>query len=90
MWVRSQNKKILTNRDHFVVELVIARPVIFASQLEEEHNAHAGQYCIGCGGEKLGWYSTEEKALKVLDELQFWCVNQSTVCFQMPQDSEVE
>ncbi len=81
MWVRSQNKRILT----------------------EIHDVEIDSgYKVWCSGSLFGEYSTEEKALKVLDEIQkeifyldthemttntgTWKTN---YVYQMPQDDEV-
>lgn len=45
------------------------------------------------GSSLLGKYSTEEKALKVLDQIQYNLEpfeHEPTMVFQMPQDEEVE
>ena len=86
MWVRSQNKRILTE-------------------------IHDVEIDIGCkvwgSGSLIGEYSTEEKVLKVLDEIQAiveskqFCVvdnvdfgnyvlHNGVQVYQMPQDDEVE
>lgn len=57
MWIRSQSKKALVNINFFRV-------------------INDGNYCLICGATtdgcdyELGVYSTEKKALKVLDEIQ--------------------
>lgn len=45
------------------------------------------------GSSLLGKYSTEEKALKVLDQIQYNLEpfeHEPTMVFQMPQDEDVE
>lgn len=52
---------------------------------------HANQIWGGCSF--LGEYSTEEKALKVLDEIQeliYFNAKDNGFTYQMPQDDEVE
>ena len=41
------------------------------------------------GVAKLGKYSTEEKALKVLDKISHYVVHHPLACYQMPTDEEV-
>ena len=77
MWVRSQRKNALVNINFLRV-------------------INDGNYCLICGATtdgcdyELGVYSTEEKALKVMDELQeeAWVEKKSYV-YQMPSDDEV-
>lgn len=77
MWIRSQTKNALVN-------------INFMRVIDD------GNFCLiccattdGCDYE-LGIYSTEEKALKVLDMIQKYVVFNSYEVFQMPQDYEVE
>lgn len=89
MLIRSQDKKTLVNLDN------VARITI-------EH-IRDSDYRIAAGYIYIGTYSTEEKAIKVLDMIQkeyrketdlchdtniLFCVPKNIV-FQMPQDSEV-
>ena len=68
MWVRSQDRKILT----------------------EIHNLDIDDINqIWDGSSLLGKYSSEEKALKVLDEIQKRTEYLDPKVFQMPQDWEV-
>ena len=69
MWVRSQNKRILT----------------------EIHDVEIDSgYKVWCSGSLIGEYSTEEKALKVLDRIEELIANQCGLTFYMPADDEVE
>lgn len=69
MWIRSQDKKILT----------------------EIHNLDIDDINqIWDGSSLLGKYSSEEKTLKVLDEIQKRTEYLYPKVFQMPQDEEVE
>ena len=72
MWIRSQDRKILT----------------------EIHNLDIDDINqIWDGSALLGKYSSEEKALKVLDQIQYNLEpfeHEPTMVFQMPQDEEVE
>lgn len=72
MWIRSQDRKILT----------------------EIHNLDIDDINqIWDGSSLLGKYSSEEKALKVLDQIQYNLEpfeHEPTMVFQMPQDEDVE
>lgn len=72
MWIRSQDKKILT----------------------EIHNLDIDDINqIWDGSSLLGKYSSEEKALKVLDQIQDNMESfehEPTMVFQMPQDEDVK
>lgn len=60
-------------------------------KLTEIHDAtiyHDKQIWAGCSF--IGEYSTEEKALKVLDEIQKRTEYLYPKVFQMPQDEDVE
>lgn len=76
MWIRSQDGKIFMDCDFFAIE------------------DHGGKYeVITLSGKSsisisLGMYSTKEKALKVLNDIQDFY--ECTYCetFQMPQDED--
>lgn len=69
MWIRSQDRKILT----------------------EIHNLDIDDINqIWDGSSLLGKYSTEEKALKVLDRIEEPIENQCGLTFYMPADEDVE
>lgn len=78
MWIRNQGRTILMDCDSFAVE------------------DHSGKYeviilnCRTSISISLGMYSTKEKALKVLDEIQKRTEYLYPKVFQMPQDWEVE
>lgn len=77
VWIRSQNKKALLN----------------VSSIHILKDGDMSLMCCvvaGCDYE-LGVYSTEEKALKVMDILQeeAW-VEKKAYVYEMPQDDEVE
>jgi len=78
MWIRSQDKEILIN----------ATCICLGSENHEK-----GCICASSAdGNKwyIGKYSTKEKALKVLDEIQKLIYDyQLGGVFQMPQDDEV-
>lgn len=59
MWIRSQSKNFLTSVDNGFICINSNR--IYLNKLESDDD---------CVGIELGKYSTEEKALKVLDMIQ--------------------
>jgi hypothetical protein len=68
MWVRSQDRKILT----------------------EIHDVEIDSgFKVWGSGSLIGEYSTEEKALKVLDRIEELIENQCGLTFYMPVDDEV-
>lgn len=77
MWIRSQRKNALVN-------------INFMRVIDD------GNFCLICGATtdgcdyELGIYYTEEKALKVLDEIQKRTEYLYNEVFQMPQDEKVE
>lgn len=77
MWIRSQTKSALVNINFMRV-------------------INDGNFCLICGATtdgcdyELGVYSTEEKALKVLDKIEVLIANQWGLMFDMPTDDEVE
>ena len=89
IWIRSQNKKLLMNLEYFEIQ---------------EPNYEEVKAVIFSSGYILGGYSTKEKALKVLDEIEKKIIENNTiVCnekewskyvgaincvFQMPDDEE--
>jgi hypothetical protein len=87
MWIRSQDKEIL----------IKATCICLGSE------NHICAYASNAEGDNwyIGKYSTKEKALKVLDEIQKLIINSLVIAylnhnyqiegvFQMPQDDEVE
>lgn len=78
MLIRSQNKKFLINLNNsFGIEIVDCNENEFKIVFSDSCN----DYSAGC-------YSSEEKAIKVLDMMQEAYVNRH-IDFQMPADSEV-
>lgn len=69
MWVRSQDRKILT----------------------EIHDVEIDSgFKVWGSGSLIGEYSTEEKALRILDEIQNREINYPpNEVFEMPQDDDV-
>lgn len=77
MWIRSQNKRILSNVDEVLVTFV------------DENKCYISGFW-GTGTDTLGVYSSHKKALKVLDEIQKRTEYLCHKAFQMPADDEVE
>lgn len=94
MWIRSQNRKILTN----VNEVLICAM---------DDNKYFIEGFWDRGSDTLGIYSSEEKAMRVLDEIQKfisdkqYCAIDNVTCksyilnkgvrvFEMPKDEDVE
>jgi hypothetical protein len=78
MWIRSQDKEILIK-------------AICIYLCGENHENCIRASCANGNNWYIGEYSTKEKALKVLDEIQKLIYDyQLGVVFQMPQDDEVE
>lgn len=80
MWIRSQNKKILSK----VNEVLICTM---------DDNKYFIEGFWNRGSDTLGIYSTEEKALKVLDKIQYnmeLFEHELIMVFQMPTDTEVD
>lgn len=72
MWIRSQDRKILTEIHNLDIDDI-------------------GQ--IWDGSSLLGKYSTEEKAMRVLDEIENQLNEfdlEGTVVYQMPGDEDIE
>lgn len=69
MWIRSQDKKILTEIHDVEIDSVNQ---------------------IWGSGSFIGEYSTEEKALTVLDMIEKVSMYSGNTLFQMPEDDEVE
>lgn len=77
MLIRSQNKAILLNFSNLTVAYIVKNDGGFVILSLENENRY-----------KLGKYSSEEKAMKVLDMIQEAYVN-GHIDYQMPEDSEV-
>lgn len=81
MLIRSQNKKSIINLSN--IDLINAD--------NETIRAYNGN-----SSTTLGKYSTQEKAIKVLDQIQYSCITITngskyfSPVFQMPQDNEVQ
>lgn len=87
MWIRSQNDYILAN----VNSLRICKCRICKCDIDGciyySIHGHYDRY-----EQELGIYSTKEKALKVLDEIQrfIYHIDNLYATFQMPQNEDVE
>ena len=106
IWIRSQDKKRLINSDVFAIEEKRYFQKIngrYTIHIDNEKNIHT-DWKILANNLTVGIYSTKEKALKVLDEIQE-CIEANNShhnsqwdntphlvynVFQMPQDDEVE
>lgn len=83
MWIRTQNKYILANANSFRIRKDSIDDWVYYAI-----NGHYDRY-----EQELGIYSTKEKALKVLDQIQDNMESfehEPTMVFQMPGDDEVE
>lgn len=78
MWIRSQSKKSLLNVNQVVIK---------NTKDESEYYIHGYSER---GIDILGVYSTQEKALKVLDAIEESLEYPYNEVFEMPQDEEVE
>ena len=78
MLIRSQNKAILLNFSNSTVVYIAKNDKDFVISSLGNENRY-----------RLGKYSSEAKAMKVLDMIQVACIN-GHIDFQMPEDSEVE
>lgn len=76
MWIRSQDKRLLINVSNVYVGGMEDNVEIY--QIGEQFNY------------QLGRYSSLEKALKVLDDIQEFNECTYSEMFQMPQDEDVE
>ena len=76
MWIRSQNKKYLINCKNLGIRKMLNKYVVaLISECADFYT--------------LGSYSSEEKALKVLDEIQKRTEYLYHKSFQMPADEDV-
>ena len=89
MIIRSQNKRAIRNFN-LISDIVVSGT---GKGIWEIIACYPYFAQSDCGFATIGEYSTEEKAIKVLDMIQkryeeFCCNNYCSV-FEMPQDSEV-
>ncbi len=78
MWIRSQDKLLLTNVDTSNGIMINEYPDECLISLEYANTSF-----------KLGEYSSKEKALMVLDKIESYLEYSHNIVFQMPQDDEV-
>lgn len=78
MWIRSQDKRLLINVSNVYVGGMGFKDNVEIYQIGEQFNY------------QLGRYSSLEKGLKVLDEIQKRTEYLYPKAFQMPADDEVE
>ena len=76
MWIRNQSKRLLINVDVISVHISV--------------HDDCDDYLIRGGGYELGRYSSKEKALRVLNDIQEWYECSYDETFQMPQDDSNE
>ena len=79
MWIRSQDKLLLTNVDTSNGIMINEYPDECLISLEYANTSF-----------KLGEYSSKEKALKVLNDIQEFNECTYSEMFRMPQDEDVE
>ena len=93
IWIRNQDKKLLIKCDNFSIECYMKAKCFDIETIEIPTKTHT----------TLGTYSTEEKALKVLDMIQETIIQNETVyahdfsgsgvrdydIFQMPADESL-
>ena len=85
MIIRSQNKKSIANLNN--IDSICIESNCCGCEVVGYNGTQ--ESCV-----KLGEYSTEEKAIKVLDMMENTCrniafIDEKAVVFAMPQDSEV-
>ena len=97
MLIRSQDRKTLTKFDFINISPTIDRIIHDFAEDKEDESVEMIAF-VGHGSNIIGAYSTEEKAIKVLDVIQeeyekantYYCDGYvSNVIFQMPQDDNV-
>lgn len=106
MLIRTQNKRSLVDMTGHTISInqkgrhYLAKRINLSNDFDYNNVEHSYIYCIECNGTNstlgnmLGRYSSEEKAMKVLDMMQDkyidanWNYVHNTV-FEMPEDSEV-
>lgn len=98
MLIRSQDKTTLTKFDFINISPTIGRIIHDFAEDEEDESVEMIAF-VGHGSNIIGTYSTEEKAKKVLSEIEntyagtLWtekdAIIANRVVFEMPQDNEV-
>ena len=88
MLIRSQNRKFLVSMEQTAVEY--KDEVVINTEKENVKETQHNLYIKSTKMYSLiGEYSTEEKAIKVLDMIQNAYLSKMVMVFQMPRDSEV-
>jgi hypothetical protein len=75
MWVRNQDKKGLLNCIEFRLGEYASKTRVYAGTAADNNSRS-----------NIGIYSSEEEALKVLDQLHFWLNMGEPKVFQMPEE----
>ena len=80
MWVRSQNKDLLIDVKviYWGKKAYVDSYMVYTEDLLRNTTADI----------ELGFYKTSEKAMKVLDELQYRIARSESGVYQMPKDEE--
>lgn len=65
LWIRSQNKELLKLVNNIEIDYLDFKKYDYVQSIQNK-----GEYGIRCNGDLLGQYSTKERALEVLDEIQ--------------------
>ena len=81
MLIRSQDKEMIVN--------IYTTNRIFIDEVYRPNGNLHDLHDVCADEMRLGYYSTREKAMKVLDMIQEAYVN-GHIDYQMPEDSEVE
>ena len=78
--IRTQNRMVLVPYNSFIL-------------IEDEHFNwdFTGKYAIVLNKLKLGAYATQERALEVLDDIEYWCQETNQLLrhkniYQMPKE----
>ena len=98
LWIRSQDKETLVERDKLAIEKINYWKKInevYVLNEDDDLNIYC-KFIIKANDIIVGLYSTKEKSLKVLDMIEThleyleYKINDRNVIFQMPLDTEVE
>ena len=87
MLIRTQDKERLVNLDNIIS--IYTERISRHGEIQERYITNIKYHAGVIGGISLGTYSSEEKAIKVLDKIQelysYGCFD----VFEMPSDDEV-
>lgn len=78
MWIRSQDRKSLYNVNGVLIDTTLDKNRCYIYGFVDR------------GRDILGEYSTQEKALSILDTLEKLALYPVNASYQMPQDEDVE